>query len=117
MGRGTLDVEIRDDDAERSLGLSGRAVLDDDAGMLFLFNSPQRPLFWMKDMLMDIDMIWIRDGVVVDMHEYVPAPTLGEPRLATRVSREDVDSVLEVAAGWVERHGLEIGDTIRKVGD
>jgi hypothetical protein len=99
----TLRVEVADDALERSRGLSGRASLQSNTGMLFLFEEPQLVSFWMKDMRFALDFLWIRDGVVVDITEHVPAPTGDD--LPTYAPNQPVDMVLEVNAGWVEAHG------------
>ena len=99
----TLPVEVADDALERSRGLSGRASLQSNTGMLFLFEEPQLVSFWMKDMNFALDFLWIRDGVVVDITEHVPAPT--EDDLPTYAPNQPVDMVLEVNAGWVASQG------------
>ena len=113
VGNERLLVEVRDTEGGRELGLSGRESLSDDRGMLFVFESKQQPLFWMKDMLISLDMVWILDGKVVQIDENVPPPTKDMPRVATRVPVGLADSVLEVAGGWVGRHGLRVGDAVK----
>ncbi|MEX0916501.1 MAG: DUF192 domain-containing protein [Candidatus Spechtbacterales bacterium] len=99
----TLNVEVADDAIERAQGLSGRASLQPNTGMLFLFGEPVLASFWMKDMNFALDILWIRDGVVVDITQNIPAPTGDE--LPTYQPNEPVDMVLEVNAGWVAEHG------------
>src|SRR3989344_4302445 len=58
-------IEIGDEEAERAQGLSGRKSLAENEGMLFVFGGKDvKPAFWMKDMLMPIDIIWINDRKV-----------------------------------------------------
>ena len=47
--RHTLRLEVADTPRERRIGLSGRDYLPPDAGMLFVFEPPQKPCFWMKN--------------------------------------------------------------------
>lgn len=42
-------------------GLSGRASMDRDKGMLFVFPNPSRQCMWMKDMNFSLDMLWLDD--------------------------------------------------------
>jgi len=112
VGEVELMVEVRDDDAERELGLSGREGLGDNEGMVFVFSESQRPLFWMKDMLFDIDMIWISEGEIMQIDEYVPAPTVEEPRNQTRIPSMPINMVLEVKAGWVGVNEVVVGDMV-----
>src|SRR3989338_3180334 len=43
---------------EQAQGLSGREVLGENEGMLFVFDTPGKYSFWMKDMKFAIDIIW-----------------------------------------------------------
>lgn len=103
IGDTTLLVEISDDAQKRAQGLSGRTSLQSNTGMLFLFEEAFLASFWMKDMNFALDFLWIRDGVVVDITENVPAPTGDD--LPTYSPNQPVDMVLEVNAGWVAAHG------------
>ena len=70
MPKGALSVEVADTQASRELGLSGREKMGDDEGILFVFDTPGRYGFWMKDMQFPLDIIWInQNGVVVNMKE------------------------------------------------
>jgi uncharacterized protein len=112
IGKASLMVEIRDTIEERGLGLSYRKSMAQDEGMLFVFDEAQPVTFWMKGMHFDLDMIWIREGVVVDISEEVPAPTEENPVAKTVAPKEEVDAVLEVNSGFVARHGIVIGDEV-----
>lgn len=112
VGDKQLAVEVRDTEAGRELGLSGRESLPEGQGMLFIFENKQQPLFWMKDMMIALDMVWILDGKVVQIDENVPPPTKEIPRVATRVPTGLVDWVLEVPSGWVAKYGVKVGDEV-----
>lgn len=111
IGNIPLTVEIADDPHEQTKGLSDREILGENQGMLFIYSGPQNPSFWMKDMRFPIDIIWIRDGVIVDISENVP---LFEDGYITRRSPSHAaDAVLEVNAGWAQLHGIRIGDFVK----
>lgn len=95
-------------------GLSGVARLDPDQGMLFLFPTKGFYQFWMKDMLIPLDIIWLRDNSVADITRDVPPPAdlSKQENLPLYSSREAIDSVLEVPAGFADQHGLRIGDSV-----
>ncbi len=112
VGSAVVSIEVRDDDAGRNLGLSGRANLEEDSGMLFIFDSPAAYEFWMKDMNFPLDFVWINDGKVVDLHERVPASEAGLPPMTVRPN-SPVNQVLEVNSGWVEKNGVVVGDKVQ----
>ena len=109
-------VEIADDAAERAQGLSGRAGLTDDGGMLFVYQDPVVPGFWMRQMRFPLDFVWIGQNCeVVDVTPNVPAPKAGtsESELTLYHPVAPILYNLEVNAGTAERHGIEVGDTVR----
>src|SRR5512136_601336 len=67
VGGVRFEVEVAQTPGTREKGLSGRTGLVDGQGMLFVFDKPDRYMFWMKDMLFPIDIIYIRGGRIVDM--------------------------------------------------
>lgn len=111
IGRAQIQVEIADTPEKRAQGLSGREMLGVSQGMLFPMDESQVYAFWMKDMRFPLDIIWIRDGRVVDISESVPAPKAGELPASVR-PREPVNYVLEVNAGFVEKKGISVGDRV-----
>jgi hypothetical protein len=109
VGEVKLQVEVRTTDEERELVLSYRESLGENEGMLFVFNSVQPLKFWMKGMNFDLDMIWIREGKVVEISENIPAPLTESETLAIISPKEPADMILEVNAGWAKRNGIETG--------
>lgn len=94
-------------------GLAGVDRLSDAEGMLWVYESPRRVAFWMKGMLIPLDFVWISDNHIVDLSENVQPPlnavSTDLPIIEPGVP---VTGVLEVAAGYVQRHGLKIGDVV-----
>lgn len=103
-----IPVEIAASDATRERGLSGRASMDPDSGMLFLFVTADRWIFWMKGMEMPLDAIWISGGEIVDITFGLQPPAEGE-EIAMFSPVAPADAVLEVPAGFAERHRLKLG--------
>jgi uncharacterized membrane protein (UPF0127 family) len=114
IGAARVTADVADDDAERARGLGGRKRLGRDAGMYFVLTNAA-PTFWMKGMLIPLDMIWIKDGRVVDVSARVPKPRPGtsEANLPIYSPSAPADRVLEVNSGWAHRNGVEPGDLVR----
>jgi uncharacterized membrane protein (UPF0127 family) len=104
-------VEVARIETEKVRGLSGRDRLAPARGMLFVFEAPARPLIWMQGMRFPLDILWIRDGRVVDFVRGAQAPGPGEAPQEF-APRQDIQYVLEVAAGFVDRHGIAVGDQV-----
>lgn len=106
----TITVEIADSPAERERGLSGKAGLAEDEGMLFVFDEDGRLAFWMKDMLFAIDILWIsRDGAIVHIEENVAPETYP----ASFTPRSEARYVVELPAGYVSKYTVRLGDIVR----
>lgn len=110
----TLRIEVADSKEERTKGLSGRKRLDENAGMLFVFEKENVfPSFWMKDMLIAIDIIWINDGEIVKIDKNVePQPQKSTAELTLYYPDKPIDYVLEVNSGFSDKNGLKVEDSV-----
>lgn len=106
-----FQVELALTGSEHEKGLSGRAQLAPNRGMLFLFGQPAAYHFWMRGMKFPLDFIWINGNTIVDLDQNVPSPVGGEPPIELSAS-EPVDKVLEVNAGIINKLQVQIGDHI-----
>ncbi len=103
-----IRIELATTTEQRAQGLMFRETLDDDAGMLFIYDREQPVTMWMKNTLVALDMLFIaRDGTVVaTARNAVPLSETVIP------SGEPVKAVLELKAGTVARLGLAPGDQV-----
>jgi len=108
-----LNIEVVNTPKSIAQGLSGRDELGAD-GMMFIFNQPTTPQFWMKEMKFDLDIIWISQQRIVEITHDVPAPTLVTPlsELPTYSPKQPIEMVLEVKAGKATEWQLAIGDLV-----
>jgi len=113
IGRARVATELTRTRAEMARGLGGRDSLAWDHGMLFQYARPDFLAFWMKDMRFAIDIVWIREGRVVDVSHQVPFDPRG-PGPTVR-PRELADTVLEVPAGYAQAQGWRPGDRVEIV--
>ncbi|WP_024544830.1 DUF192 domain-containing protein [Picosynechococcus sp. NKBG15041c] len=108
----TFALEVAKTPEQQALGLMFREFLPDDRGMLFEFNPPRPVSFWMKNCLINLDMIFLRDGVIqaiahdVPPCETEPCPSYGPPR------NVNIDQVIEIRGGLAAEIGLSEGDQI-----
>lgn len=109
----TINVDIEDTDEKRALGYSGHKPITFSEGKLFVFSTPGKYLFWMKDMLFDLDFIYIRDNKIVEIKEKIPAPKNNKGEIAYVNSAVPFDSILEVKSGFVKKYGVKVGDSVK----
>lgn len=106
VGTSTLQAEVVQSTIDRMRGLSGRVVLEQDAGMFFVFPRAGKHGIWMKEMQFPIDIIWLDEDLrVVTIAERVHPDTFPESFYPDEVAHY----VLEVNAGYTAVHGIVPG--------
>ncbi|MBD1846066.1 DUF192 domain-containing protein [Cyanobacteria bacterium FACHB-63] len=106
-----IKLEVARTPDEQATGLMYRTSLADDRGMLFPFNPPRPAQFWMKNTLIPLDMLFLRNGIIRSIAANVPpcqanpCPTYGSPT-------EEIDQVIELRAGRAAELDLKAGDRI-----
>lgn len=108
--RATLDVEIADTPDARQLGLGNRTALEENAGMLFMFEETLQLAFWMKDTLIPLSVAFIDEQwKIVDIKDMPVAP---DPKIGPfdiYRSAKPARYALEVNLGFFPRHNLGVG--------
>lgn len=106
----TINLEVTRTPEQQALGLMYRTSLPDDRGMLFEFNPPQPVSFWMKNVKIPLDMIFLRQGVVRAIANQVP-PCNANP-CPSYGPNTPIDQVIELRGGRASQLGLRVGDRI-----
>lgn len=106
-----IEVEIADDDLERSNGLMYREELADGSGMLFVFPEEAPLNFWMKNTYIPLDILFFnKNRVVISVVENMePCKIMNCPLYSSKFPAQ---FALEVPAGFVKKHGVKIGDVM-----
>jgi hypothetical protein len=104
----TIDIEIADSDYERTRGLMYRHSLPENAGMLFIFEKSGQLSFWMRNTYIRLDIIFAdAKKQIVNIKEKT------EPLSYNAIeSKEEAKFVVEVNAGFCNKHGVSVGDYI-----
>jgi len=90
---------------QRAQGLGGRRSLPTGQGMLFLYGRQQNLCFWMKDMHIAIDMLWLNQEKRITHIEPSVSPATYPGSFCNRGA-----FVLELSAGQAAAQHLKIGD-------
>ncbi|MFC1657863.1 DUF192 domain-containing protein [Candidatus Omnitrophota bacterium] len=102
--------ELAETTEERSKGLMHREQLDDDGGMLFIFNKSDYLTFYMKNTFIPLEVAFIDENfTIVDFRALKPLD------LTYITSRAKALYALEVNKGFFERVGLGVGDRLEFV--
>ena len=87
--------------------------------MLFIFDRESPLMFWMKEMQIPLDIVWIRaDCTIADITRDVPIPEPGQTleQLPKISPSSPVQYVLEINAGAASDAGFDVGDRAAFVG-
>lgn len=110
INRHKINLEVADSKCLREMGLMFRESLDQNAGMLFVMDSPQKVDFWMKNVNFPLDIVFINKNKIVKIEENIPV-CKSESCLFYN-SEKIVDSVIEFNAGFCKKYNLKTGQTI-----
>lgn len=101
-------------DYERARGLMFREKINPDQGMLFIFENESQRSFWMKNMIISIDILWLnKQKRIVHIEEHVP-PCEEDP-CPSYASKIPAIYVLELKAGSVKENDLKKFDKLNFV--
>jgi len=107
-----IKAEIVDTPEERAQGLMNRDKVEENEGMLFIFEGLGFYSFWMKNMKISIDILWLSpEGKIVYIASEVP-PCKKEP-CPSYQPYQKAQYVLELTAGKAERENLKIGSDVK----
>jgi hypothetical protein len=109
IGGQSVTAAIADDETEQMDGLGGFESMPENTGMLFAFGGSDYRDFWMKDMKFSLDILWLDEGGAILHIEKKLAPET-YPKIFS--SPEPAFYVLELNAGFADRHQVKIGDLV-----
>lgn len=105
-------VELAITPGEKAKGLMFRRSLPEGRGMLFVYDQPLIPPFWMKNTLIPLDILFIgADFRIKHIAENTP-PCPKESACPSYAPTEEVQYVLELNGGDAARQRIRIGDTV-----
>lgn len=108
---GTVEVRIADTYRKKVLGLSATESLENGSGMLFVYEEASKHTFVMRKMDYPLDIVFIGADGRINAIKSAPAPGPGED--GEDIRRTGYGKyVLEVPRGWMQRHGIEVGDHV-----
>ncbi len=111
----TFNLELALNDETRIQGLSDRAEIAPDGGMLFAFSDEKRRMFVMRRCLVPIDIVYLdAQGEAVWMHamQVEDEPNAPDNRLKQYDSHHPAQFAIEVRDGTLRRLGLRQGDRV-----
>ena len=110
MAGKTIQLEVAQTPEQQAIGLMYRKSLADDRGMLFPFAQERIASFWMKNVSISLDMIFLNGNQIVSIAADVP-PCKAEP-CPIYGPGALVNKVIELRGGRAKELGIKAGDKI-----
>ena len=104
-----IDIEIADNTPERMQGLMYRKSMDENRGMLFVFQNNEQRGFYMKNTIIPLDIIFL-DSAKQVLKIFKNTTPFSERTLESGMPAK---FVVEVNAGYTDRYGIKDGDRIK----
>ena len=106
-GMHLMDVQVASTPEQRETGLMFRKEMQQQEGMIFVFEQPNQQCFWMKNTLQPLTAAFVADdGTIVNMADMKPQT------LDAHCSDKPVRYVLEMNKGWFAKKGIKAGSKL-----
>ena len=107
VGAHKIRADVADTPVLRSQGLMNRLVLEEDCGMIFVFDDTKPRSFWMKETYLPLSIAYLDDqGVIINIEKMSPLD------ISSVKSASPARYALEMNEGWFEKRGISPGDVI-----
>ncbi|MCO5786969.1 hypothetical protein DHB74_11445 [Pseudomonas sp. G11-1] len=111
LGGHSFQLELVADPDSRRQGLMGRTELAAGEGMLFDFPEGTRPVIWMRNMQISLDLLFVDENARL-VQIFAKVPPCAAPPCALYQADQALRFVIEVPPGTAEKLGLEVGDRL-----
>ncbi len=109
-----VSAQIADTPQAHEKGLMFVTELPENEGMLFVFDNEQELMFWMKNTLIDLDMVFIgADKTVTGVAAQMPRSYTYTPDNEVAYTEGYGQYVLELAAKTAAKHGVNPGTKLQ----
>lgn len=108
-----ITFETAETPEEKKIGLMNRTSLQDNHGMIFVYDSAETRTFWMKNTLIPLDIIFLDSSKqIINIEKANPEPNIPDSELERYSSEEPAQYVIEVKQNFTESNGIEPGDKV-----
>jgi uncharacterized membrane protein (UPF0127 family) len=102
---------IADTENARETGLMGMQNINENEGMLFVYERPGAYAFWMKNTLMPLDIIFVSSDMKIISIQNMEPCTMEPCKIYPPPS--NIMYAIEVKGGFAERHNVTVGQTVK----
>jgi uncharacterized membrane protein (UPF0127 family) len=105
-----ITVEIADSNEKAERGLMYRRQLNENDGMLFVFDDERLRSFWMKNTFIDLDIgFFSGEKVLLEVHQMKASKSEINLHPDSCETKKPSQFVLEMSRGWYTKHNIKVG--------
>lgn len=114
LGGHELKIMLARSFDEKAMGLMYYEQLEENRGMLFVYQAPRVMAFWMKNTMIPLDLVFLSENLEISEWIENMEPGYGQPEatLPRYKSTGPAQYALELKAGMIQKLGLKIGDRL-----
>lgn len=110
----TLKLKVAYSKKAQEQGLMWVKELDDNSGMIFVYDEAKPLAFWMKNTPLPLSIAFIEpDGKISVIYDMYPEPNKEDKDLAIYPSRTPTQYAIEVPLGWFSIHNIKKNSYIK----
>ena len=110
INKNVFKVKTLIDKKSQSIGMMGRDFDETFNGLLFLMGGKEQ-CFWMKNCIVPLDILIIKNNVIVNIHEN--CPPCNDDECPSYCGHGNI--ILEIAGGSCEDLGIQPGDSVEYI--
>ena len=108
-----MTCEVASSHEERLMGLMFREELPVGEGMLFVYEYPHNVSFWMKNVLIPLDIIFLNEsGTVINVEEADVEIDVPDEEIESYFSGGSAQYVVEINQGLCKLYGIGVGTNV-----
>lgn len=107
-------VETMVEQVDMAKGMMFRDSLPEGRGMLFIHPQPGNHPYWMYQVKIPLDLVWMDiNGRVTEMVENAPPCQTAASQCPNYGGNAQSQVVLELPGGYARKHGVQVGSVIQ----
>lgn len=109
-----VKAEVMMNTADMARGMMFRETLPEGRAMLFIHTNPNRYPYWMYQVRVPLDIIWMdKSRRIVEIVESAPPCTTKASECVNHGGTKEATYVLELPGGYGRKHGVREGEVLR----
>ena len=108
LGNKTIFAEIAVSEHQKATGLMFRKSMPENNAMIFVFDTPKKMSFWMKNTEIPLDIAFLtKDGEITEIKKMYP-----HNLNPVKSARSDILYCIETNANWFEKNNVNVGEKL-----